>query len=128
MGGAVTTACFRSCAICETRRLSNGRPLGARPDDCAQEGLTMVAIIDIQPGDRAELPDGESGTVVRVLSSMKRRNGREVAMIQVQTWAGTRIWASDDLASLARDLPSKVNPDSEGVVATTDGPDTALNE
>jgi hypothetical protein len=70
-----------------------------------------------QPGDRAEMPNGEVGTVLEVLGTAKRRNGREVQMLQVATPNGPRIWASDDLASLARDLPSKVNPDNEGAVA-----------
>ena len=57
-------------------------------------------------GDRAELPSGESGVVLRVIGQLKRRNGKEVAMIQVMTPKGPRIWASDDLASLAREVTS----------------------
>ena len=68
------------------------------------------------------MPNGEVGTVIQVLGTAKRQNGREVAMLQVETANGARIWASDDLASLARDLPSKVNPVEGDVVATTECP------
>lgn len=58
-----------------------------------------------EPGDQAAMPNGEVGTVIEVLGTAKRRNGRHVYMLRVETTNGLRIWASDDLASLARDYP-----------------------
>ena len=88
----------------------------------AEHNQTYNYKFEAQPGDLAELPNGERAPVVQVLGKMKRRNGREVTMLQVKTTAGLRVWASDDLASIARDLPSPVNPEKGPVVATTDEP------
>lgn len=65
--------------------------------------LTTSLEFEPQPGDRAEMPSGEVGTIVQVLSKVPRRNGTVDVMLQVQTDSGLRIWRSGDLASIVRE-------------------------